>query len=178
MWRRHRRPTQKGEVLSRRGVGRVRREAGKDVDPRRRYVGLEHVCHRRGTARRKRGHDVAGVAGRQKKTFVEHDGDVVTGIELGEDQIAVGLADHDRRYVGEAFFTVHDDRVTSVVVNDDRDRPGIFGVADHLVETAAAALQERNVAVHRIAVDQRLAGVRRIAGPAAGQRVVVIIRQH
>ena len=80
------------------------------LTPGARDVGLHDVTDRSGAPRRKRRHHVAGLGLGEQQALLEHGGDVVAGFDLGDDQVAIRLADHDRRDVDDApqfpFMTI------------------------------------------------------------------------
>ena len=176
---RHRRACEVAEKLAGPRIRGIRRKAGKDVDAGCRDIGLQDIGNRAGAAGRKRAHLVAVLRRRQQETLVQRGGDGITRVEFVEDQVAVGLADHQRRNVRQPAAAVHDDRIAGDVVDQCGYGAGIGRVGDHVVEPAPRALDERDIAVDIGAVDEGLAGVGFRAAVTAGiERGVIVIDEH
>ena len=175
---RHRSAGQKGKIFTRHGIRGIRREARKNIDAGCCDVGFQNVLHRCRPARGKRTHDIARVTDSQEKTLVQDNVHDLAGIDFIENQVSVGLPNHQGRNISDARRPRHHDGVTRDVKHDDGDSTCVFSIADFNIEAAAAALNERDVATDIRAVLQAFAAIERSATGAVGQGVVAVIDKH
>ena len=115
---------------------------------------------------------------RQEKALVKNHTHIKACVKFVENQVTVGLADHQCRYVGESRGTIHDDRVTRDVIDQCRNGAGVGRIGDLDLEVAATALNKRYAARYQTIVHQRFAGIGRSARSTAIERVVAVIGQH